>query len=138
MPVIPAGRAFVTLSADAPAMPDDILVHANPPIRLWSGGGGRWTIEHRSGEDVLRALARFGIDLRPYVTSRHDMTPSQLVGLGHWGWAWRGWTSMFDLPGVGPTGGLYFAGAHAHPGGSLEAIGMATAAIAEAVGAAPR
>jgi phytoene dehydrogenase-like protein len=138
MPVIPAGRAFVTLSAEAPPMPDDILVHANPPIRLWSGGGGRWTIEHRSGEDVLRALVRFGIDLRPYVTSRHDMTPSQLVRLGHWGWAWRGWTSMFDLPGVAPTGGLYFAGAHAHPGGSLEAIGTATAAIAEAVGAAPR
>jgi phytoene dehydrogenase-like protein len=138
MPTIPAGRTFVTLSADAPAMPEEILVHANPPIRLWSSGGGRWTIEHRSGEDVLRALARFGIDLRTHVTSRHDMTPSQLVVLGHWGWAWRGWTSVFDLPGVAPTGGLYFAGAHAHPGGSLEAIGTATASIAEAVGAAPR
>jgi phytoene dehydrogenase-like protein len=138
MPIIPAARTFVTLSADAPAMPDEILVHANPPIRLWSGGDGRWTIEHRSGEDVLRALVRFGIDLRTYVISRHDMTPSALVGLGHWGWAWRGWTTIFDLPGVAPSGGLYFAGAHAHPGGSLEEIGMATAAIAEAIGAAPR
>jgi len=138
MPTIPAARAFITLAANAPAMPAEILVHANPPIRLWSGDGVRWTIEHRSGEDVLRALARFGLDLREYVTSRHDMTPSDLVGLGHWGWAWRGWTTIFDLPGVAPSGGLYFAGAHAHPGASLEAIGMATAAIAEAVGPAPR
>ncbi|MCW2801055.1 MAG: hypothetical protein JWQ70_2527 [Aeromicrobium sp.] len=138
MPRIPAAHTFITLDASAPAMPDEVLVHANPPIRLWSGGGAKWTIEHRSGEDVLRALARFGLDLREHVTARHDMTPSDLVGLGHWGWAWRGWTTIFDLPGVAPTGGLYFAGAHAHPGASLEAIGMATAAIADAVGPAPR
>ena len=58
--------------------------------------------------------------------------------MGHWGWAWSRWTTAFDLPGVAPTGGLYFAGAHAHPGGSLEAIGMATAAIADDVGPAAR
>ena len=66
------------------------------------------------------------------------MTPSDLVRLGHWGWAWRGWTTIFELPGVAPAGGVYFAVAHAHPGGSLEAIGMATASIAEAVGPASR
>lgn len=138
MPVIPASRTLVALSPEAPSMPDEILVHANPPIRLWTGGGGLWTIEHRSGEDPLRALVRFGMDLRPYVVDRVDLTPSDLVVLGHGGWTWRGWTSAFDVPGVAPTGGLYFAGAHAHPGGTLEAIGMATAAIAEAVGPAPR
>ncbi|AXT84724.1 hypothetical protein C6I20_05630 [Aeromicrobium sp. A1-2] len=138
MPVIPASRTLVALSADTPTMPDEILVHANPPIRLWSGGGGVWTIEHRSGEDPLRALVRFGIDLRPYVVDRTDLSPSDLVGLGHWGWAWRGWTSAFELPGVAPRGGVHFAGAHAHSGASLEAIGMATAAIAEAIGPAPR
>jgi phytoene dehydrogenase-like protein len=42
------------------------------------------------------------------------------------------------LPGVNPTGGVYLAGAHAHPGSSLELIGMATAAIAAAIGPAPR
>ncbi|MGA8987734.1 FAD-dependent oxidoreductase [Aeromicrobium sp.] len=138
MPVIPASRTLVALSAEAPAMPDEILVHANPPIRLWSGGEGRWTIEHRSGEDPLRALVRFGIDLRSYVLDRTDLSPSELVGLGHWGWAWRGWASAFELPGVAPQGGLHFAGAHAHPGATLEAIGMATAAIADAIGPAPR
>lgn len=138
MPVIPASRSLIALSADAPPMPDEILVHANPPIRMWSGGDGLWTIEHRSGEDPLRALVRFGIDVRPYVEEQIDLNPSDLVGIGHWGWAWRGWTSAFEVPGVAPTGGLYFAGAHAHPGATLEGIGMATASIAEAIGHVPR
>ncbi|NRQ51008.1 phytoene desaturase family protein [Aeromicrobium stalagmiti] len=138
LPVIPASRTLVTLSPEAPALADEVLVHANPPIRLWSNGGGRWTLEHRSGEDPLHALVRFGIDLRPFVVDRIDLTPSDLVVLGHWGWVWNTWTTAFDLPGVAPSGGLYFAGAHAHPGGTLEAIGMATAAIAADVGPAPR
>lgn len=137
-PIIPASRTLLTLSDLAPSMPDEVLVHADPPIRLWSAGEHRWTLEHRSGEDPLDALARCGLDLRPFVVARTDLTPSQLVGLGHWGWAWNTWTSAFDVPGVAPTGGLYFAGAHAHPGGTLEAIGMATAAIAADVGLAPR
>jgi phytoene dehydrogenase-like protein len=58
--------------------------------------------------------------------------------MGHWGWTWSRWTTAFDLPGVAPSGGLYLAGAHAHPGGSLEAVGMATAAIAADVGPATR
>jgi phytoene dehydrogenase-like protein len=138
MQVIPAARTLLTLSDDAPELPEEVLVHANPPIRLWSGGNGAWTIEHRSGEDVLDALARFGIDLRDHVTSRSDLTPSDLVRMGHWGWAWQRWSTAWEVPGVAPSGGLYFAGAHAHPGGSLEAIGMATAAIADDVGPAPR
>lgn len=138
MPVIPASRTLLSLSHDAPDLPGEILVHANPPIRLWTGGPGLWTIEHRSGEDPLRALSRSGIDLRPYVLQQVDLNPSELVALGHWGWEWRGWTSAFDVPGVGATGGLHFAGAHAHPGATLEAIGMATAAIADAIGPAPR
>ena len=67
-----------------------------------------------------------------------SLTPSDLVSIGHWGWAWTGWTTALDLPGVAPTGNVHLAGALAHPGGNLEAIGMATAAIAEAVGPATR
>ncbi|MET0766751.1 MAG: FAD-dependent oxidoreductase, partial [Aeromicrobium sp.] len=138
LPVIPASRTLLTVSAEAPTLPDEILVHANPPIRLWSAGENRWTLAHRSGEDPLNALARFGLDLRPHVVERNDLTPSDVVALGHSGWAWTTWTTAFQVPGVAPSGGLYFAGAHAHPGGTLEAIGMATAAIAEDVGPAPR
>ena len=56
----------------------------------------------------------------------------------HWGWAWQGWPSIDEHPGVGPSAGVHFAGAHAWSGGTPEQIGMATAAIAESVGAAAR
>jgi phytoene dehydrogenase-like protein len=138
LPVIPASRTLLTLSADAPAMPDEVLVHTNPPIRLWTSGGNRWTLAHRSGEDPLNALVRFGLDLRPHVVQRSELTPSDLVAMGHWGWALSSWRTALEIPGVAPAGGLYFAGAHAHPGGTLEGIGLATAAIAGAVGQAPR
>jgi phytoene dehydrogenase-like protein len=138
LPVIPASRTFVTLGAGAPAMADETLVHTDPPVRVYTAGERRWAIEHHSGEDPLQVLARAGLDLRGHVESSSTLSPSDLVGMGHWGWAWSTWTTAFDLPGVAPAGGLYFAGAHAHPGGSLEAIGMATAAIAADVGAASR
>jgi UDP-galactopyranose mutase len=55
---------------------------------------------------------------------------------------WQGWTTVFDRPGTRAEqrfdGTLFMAGAHAHPGGTIEEIGMATATIAETIGAAPR
>lgn len=138
LPVIPASRTFVTLDPEAPSLPGEVLIHANPPIRLWTAGEHRWTIEHHGGEDPLQAMARLGVDLRAHVLSRSTLSPSELVTMGHWGWTWNTWTTAFDLPGVAPSGGLYMAGAHAHPGGSAEAVGMATAAIAEHIGPAPR
>lgn len=138
LPVIPAARTLVTLSPGAPDLPEETFVHANPPQRVYTAGERRITIEHHSGEDPLLPLARFGVDLRPHVEHRTTLSPADLVTLGHWGWQWSTWTTAFDRPGVAPTGGLYFAGAHAHPGGTLEAIGMATAAIAEHVGPASR
>jgi phytoene dehydrogenase-like protein len=138
LPVIPASRTLLTLSPQAPSMPDEILVHGNPPIRLWTSGEDRWTLAHRSGEDPLDALARSGLDLRPFVVHRSNLTPSELVTTGHWGWVMSSWRTALALPGVAPSGGLYFAGAHAHPGGTLEGIGLATAAIAADVGQAPR
>jgi len=138
LPVIPASRTLLTLSPDAPAMPDEILVHTDPPIRVFTAGEHRWTLEHHGGADPVQALAHVGLDLRPHVVTRTTVAPSELVTMGHWGWTWNRWTTAFELPGVAPTGGLYTAGAHAHPGGTLEGIGMATAAIAAAVGPAPR
>jgi phytoene dehydrogenase-like protein len=138
LPAIPAFRTLVTLSADAPPVPDEMMVHASPPMRLFRAGDRRWTIEHHGGEDVIVALARLGLDLRAHVEHRTTVSPGELVTMGHWGWTWSRWTTAFDLPGVAPTGGLYLAGAHAHPGGSLEAVGMATAAIAADVGPAAR
>ena len=88
------------------------------------------------------ALARVGVRIKDHVVERHDLSPADLVRLGHWGWAWQGWTTMFDRPGVGLEqrlgDTLFMAGAHAHPGGTIEEIGSATATIAEAIGPAPR
>ena len=136
--LIPASRTYLRLDPAAPDLADEVLVHANPPIRMWTSSPGQWTLEHRSGEDPLIVLMRCGIDLRPYLLDRWAQNPSELVRQCHWGWEWQRWTTAIRVPGVNPTGGVYFAGAHAHPGGSLEMIGMATAAIAEGVGPAPR
>lgn len=136
--LIPASRAYLTLGPDAPDLPDEILVHANPPIRMWTSAPGQWTLEHRSGEDPVDALVRCGIDLREFILDRWDQSPSELVRQCHWGWEWQRWSTAVRVPGIKPSGGVFLAGAHAHPGGSLELIGMATAAIAGAVEPVPR
>lgn len=138
MRLIPSSRTYVTLDDSAPDLPDEILVHSNPPVRMWTSSPGQWTIEHERGEDPLVAMARCGLDIRTAVTARWEQSPAELVRQCHWGWQWQRWRTALALPGVNPTGGVYLAGAHAHPGGSLELIGMATAAIAAAIGPAPR
>jgi len=135
---MPSSRTFLTLSPDAPDLPRDLLAHTNPPVRLTSHGDGRCTLIHQGGEDPVISLVRAGLDLRKHIVDRSTLAPPALVGLGHWGWAWCGWTTLDDHPGVNPQHGVHFAGAHAWPGGTLEEIGMATAAIAEAIGPAPR
>lgn len=138
IPAVPASRTLLVLGEDPPELGHETLVHGNPPVLAHRTSPGVWTLEHRSGEDVLAALARFGIDLRERVVERHDLNPSQVVAHVDDGWMWTGWTSMFRRPGVAPTGGLFHAGAHAHPGPRLEQIGMATSAISGALGTAPR
>jgi len=142
IPAIPASRTLLTLDESAPDLPIDLIAHGDPPVRAWSDGSRRWTLAHHNAEDPLIALARVGVDLRDHVVDRYDLSPSDLVRLGHWGWAWQGWTTLFDRPGVGTEfrfgDTLFMAGAHAHPGGTIEEIGSATATIAEAVGPAPR
>ena len=142
IPAIPASRTLLTLDAAAPELPLDLLAHCDPPVRAWSDGSHQWTLAHHNAEDPVIALARVGVDIRDHVADRHDLSPSDLVRLGHWGWTWQGWTTLFDRPGVGKDqrfgGTLYMAGAHAHPGGTIEEIGSATATIAAAIGPAPR
>ncbi|MGI9084512.1 MAG: phytoene desaturase family protein [Aeromicrobium sp.] len=142
MPAIPASRTLITLDDDAPELPLDLLAHGNPPVHAWGDGSGRWTLAHHNAENPVIALARVGVRLKDHVVEQHDLSPTDLVRLGHWGWTWQGWTTLFDRPGVGKKQRfgetLFMAGAHAHPGGTIEEIGSATAAIAEAIGPAPR
>jgi UDP-galactopyranose mutase len=138
---IPASRTLLTLDG-APDLPLDLCAHGNPPIHAWSDGSGQWTVAHHNAEDSVTALARVGVRIADHVVERHDLSPTDLVRLGHWGWTWQRWTTLYDRPGVGDDqrfgGTLFMAGAHAHPGGTIEEIGSATATIAEAIGPAPR
>ncbi len=131
---MPLSRTFLALNESELDLSDEILVHSNPPIRLWRSAPGQWTVEHSSGEDPIMAIARLGLDLRAAITARWTQSPVDLVQQCHWGWQWQTWTSALTVPGVAPRNGVHFAGAHAHAGGSLELIGMATAAIAESIG----
>ncbi|MGH3459618.1 phytoene desaturase family protein [Aeromicrobium sp.] len=142
LPAIPASRTLITLADDAPELPLDLIAHSNPPVHVWSDGSPQWTLAHHNAEDPVIALARVGIRIKDHVVEQHDLGPAELVRLGHWGWTWQAWTTLFDRPGVGAGqrlgGTLFMAGAHAHPGGTIEEIGSATAVIADAIGPAPR
>lgn len=135
---IPAHRTLVRLHPDAPMPATDVLVHGNPPMHVWEAAPGTWTIVHQNAEDPLVSLVRVGVDVREHVLERHDLRPTDLVRLAHWGWQWRGWRTAVERPGPALPPGLLMAGAHAHPGGSVELVGMATEALAERLGAVPR
>lgn len=139
-PRIPAHRTLVRLAADAPRPSPwgDVAVHSDPPMRVWESATDCWTVAHHNPEDPLVALVRVGIDVREHVLERHDLRPADLVRLGHWGWQWRGWRTVLDRPGHDLPPGLVMAGAHAHPGGTIEQVGLATEALAERLGAVPR
>ncbi len=134
---IPAPRTLLRLSDD-PGVPDDVVLHAERPLRVWRSGPSHWVIENRAGGDALDALAEGGLRWHDLVESRRDLAPRELVLLGHDGWAWRGWHAAVERPGAHARDGLFFGGAHAHPGASLELIGLATAAIASHLGEVPR
>jgi UDP-galactopyranose mutase len=134
LPVIPASRTLVRLGPDAPPLPADVLAHSDPPVHLWNSGFDAWTIAHHNAEDPLIALVRVGIDLRKHVLERHDLSPVDLVAMGAWGWQWQGWMTASSRPTHAYGGSVYFAGANAHPGATIERIGSATAAIAERLG----
>lgn len=136
LPVIPASRTLLRLGPNAPALARDTLAHCDPPIHLWNSESDVWTLAHHNAEDPLIALVRVGVDLRPHVVERHDLSPVDLVSMGAWGWQWQGWMTAGSRPSRRYGDTLYFAGANAHPGATIERIGSATAAIAERIGKA--
>lgn len=137
VPARPAARTFLVLDEVADDLPLEAVVHADQPIRMYRIARNV-TLEHRGNGDVLDVLNRCGLDVRGHVLNRHEVSSVELGRATHWGYTWSGTSAALSLPGVDPRGGLFFAGAHAHPGGTLEQIGMATAAISTAIGTAPR
>ena len=136
LPLIPASRTLIRLGPNAPDLPLDVVAHSRPAMQLWSDGSDAWTITHHNAEDPLIALVRVGIDLRPHVVERHDVSPLELVTLGAWGWQWQNWRTTSTRPISAFDETVFFAGANAHPGPSVEMIGSQTASIAERLGRA--
>lgn len=136
LPLIPASRTLIRLGPEAPDLPLDLMAHSRPPVHLWSDGSDAWTLTHHNAEDPLIALVRVGIDLRPHVVERHDLSPVELITLGAWGWQWQNWRTTATRPIAAYEDTVFFAGANAHPGPTIEMIGSQTAAIAERIGKA--
>lgn len=146
LPLIPPAITHLGLGIDAPDLPNDTVLHENPVVTIHTGGSSplgyrTWTVEHSGGgEDVLKTLARRGLNVADFVVERIDVSPTdRLIESGPgFGWQWQGWRSALDRPGVGAASmpGLYFVGASAHPGPSLELVGLGAAAVAESIGRA--
>ncbi len=101
-----------------------------------------WTVHGRGrlAEDVLRALARRGIDVREQLVTRVDRSPRQQVehgGGSSYGVLWQGRATVRRRLGPDtPITGVYAAGAHATPGGDLPFVGLSAALVAQAIGPA--
>lgn len=147
MPAIPPVVCHLGLEGDVPDLPHEVVLHGDPLLVVRTGGqaprGGRaWTLHGRGrlAEDVVVALARRGLDVRPQIVARVDRSPRDLVDA--WGgsplgvlWQGRG-TVRHRLGPTTPVPGVYAAGAHAVPGSGLPWVGLSAALVAQVVGPA--
>ncbi|MDI6908901.1 NAD(P)/FAD-dependent oxidoreductase [Nocardioides sp.] len=147
MPAIPPVAVHVGLDATPADLPHELVLHGDPTLVVRTGGsapdGGAALTVHGRGrlsEDVLRALARHRIDLRPHVVARVDRSPRDQVerwGGSPMGVLWQGRATVRQRLGPGtPVPGVYAAGAHATPGAGMPFVGLSAALVAAEVGPA--
>ena len=147
MPAIPPVVSYLGLEGEVPDLPHEVVVHGDPMLVVRTGGRApegcsAWTVHGRGrlAEDLLRALAREGIDVRDRVVVRIDRSPRELVerwGGSPLGVLWQGRATVRRRLGpTTPVPGVYAAGAHATPGAGLPFVGLSAALVAQAVGPA--
>ena len=147
MPAIPPVVVHVGLEGAAPDLPHELVLHGDPMLVVRTGGrapdGSTALTVHGRGrlsEDILRALARHRIDLRPQVVTRVDRSPRDQVerwGGSPMGVLWQGRATVRRRLGPGtPVPGVYAAGAHATPGAGLPFVGLSAALVAAEIGPA--
>lgn len=151
MPAIPPVVCHVGVADDLPALDDldaaELVLHGDPLLVVRPGGtapdGARALTIHGRGrlaEDLLRALARHGIDLRPGLVTRVDRSPRDQVERwsgSPYGVLWQGRGTVRQRLGPQtPVAGVYAAGASATPGAGLPYVGLSAALVAQAVGPA--
>lgn len=151
MPAIPPVITHLGLRDDPsdplPDVPAEVVLHGDPLLIVRTGGCApaghqAWTLlgRGRLAEELPRALARRGLDVRRHVVAQVDLSPRQLVE--RWGgsphgvlWQGRG-TVRRRLGPDTPIPGVYAAGAHATPGGGVPFVGLSAALVAQVVGPA--
>ncbi len=147
MPAMPPVVCHVGVSAPVPDLAHEVVLHGDPLLVVRSGGrapagGAAYTVHGRGqlAEDILRALARQGIDLRTDLVTRVDRTPRDLVERWRsspYGVLWQGRGTVRQRLGPRtPVEGVYAAGAHATPGAGLPFVGLSAALVAQVVGPA--
>ncbi|HEY0950399.1 phytoene desaturase family protein [Nocardioides sp.] len=147
MPAIPPVVVHVGLEGPAPDLAHEVVLHGDPMLVVRTGGrapeGCSALTVHGRGrlsEDILRALARHRIDLRPQLRTRVDRSPRDQVerwGGSPLGVLWQGRATVRRRLGpTTPVPGVYAAGAHATPGAGLPFVGLSAALVAAEVGPA--
>lgn len=147
MPAIPPVVAHLGLSGPVPDLAPETVFHAEPMIAIRTGGtapegGTAWTLHGRGkiAEDLVRALARHGIDVRDNIVTRVDLSPRTQVEQWHgspMGLLWQGrGTVRHRLGPRTPVPGVYVAGAHGAPGAGIPFVTQSAALVAQVIGPA--
>ncbi|QIG42570.1 FAD-dependent oxidoreductase [Nocardioides anomalus] len=147
MPAMPPVVCHVGVEEPVPDLAHEVVLHGDPLLVVRTGGtaptgGAAYTVHGRGkiAEDLLRALARQGIDLRSRLVTRVDRTPRDLVEQWQsspYGVLWEGrGTVRRRLGPRTPVPGVYAAGAHATPGAGIPFAGLSAALVAQAIGPA--
>ena len=144
MPALPPVVCHLGLEGDLPTLSHETVFHggAKEPTITVRAIGNAWTLlgRGRVDEDLVTALVRRGIDVRPQVVTRVDRSPRDLVeqwGGSPLGVLWQGRQTAFRRLGPAtPVPGVYAVGAHATPGAGLPFVGLSAALVAQLVGPA--
>ncbi|WP_028658828.1 phytoene desaturase family protein [Nocardioides insulae] len=105
-------------------------------------GATAWTVLVRGKvvEDPVVAMARLGVDVRPHLQTRLDLTPRELVHRWHGsplGVEWRGRGTAAGRVGPRtPIPGVFAAGASATSGTGLPFVALSAAVVAQLIGPA--
>ena len=150
MPAIPPVVCHLGLEGDVPDLPHEVVVHGDPMLVVRTSGvdqtaragSAAWTVlgRGRLAEDVVTALARAGIDVRPQVVVRVDRSPLDQVrdgGGSPYGVLWQGrGTLRHKLGTTTPLRDVYCVGAHATLNAAVPFVGLTAAVVAEHIGPA--
>jgi UDP-galactopyranose mutase len=137
-PADPPAVSHLGLSADAPDLPFETVLHGDPLLVVRGESPRTCTVLCRgiAREDVLETLARRGLDLRAQVMTRIDRSPADIVaasGGSPYGLAWRGHRSALQRLRT-EIDGLHFVGASAFPGAGIPLVGLGVAQVAARIG----